>query len=152
MSVQRQVDTPAKTMPPEAEGVSPGSRSNRQTGAVAAEFALVLIPFLLVLFGIIDFGHFFWTDHVVTEAAREGARWAILNEPSNAEVQGAITQKMADGGISATPTISISGRTPRQAVTVTVTVPFEFLLLSGLVSAVTSIDTVSATVTMLHEP
>ncbi len=112
VSVQRQADTPAKTMPPEAEGVSPGSRSNRQTGGVAAEFALVLIPFLVVLFGIIDLGHFFWTDHVVTEAAREGARWAILNEPSNAEVQGAITQKMTDGGISATPTISISGRAP----------------------------------------
>lgn len=116
------------------------------------EFALILIPLLLVLFAIIDFGRFFWTDHVVTEAAREGARMAILNEPSNGEVRGIIGQTLAKGGITAAANVSISARVPGRPVNVTVTVPFEFLLLPGFVAGATGINSVSSTAVMVHEP
>lgn len=45
-------------------------------GAAAVEFALVLIPLLLILLGTIDYGYYFYLREVVTNAAREGARIA----------------------------------------------------------------------------
>jgi Flp pilus assembly protein TadG len=50
----------------------PGRRFQR--GAAAVEFALVLIPLLLILLGTIDWGWYFYVREVVANAAREGAR------------------------------------------------------------------------------
>lgn len=47
-------------------------------GLAAVEFALVLPVLLLVLFGIINFGALMYDQAVVTNAAREGARWASI--------------------------------------------------------------------------
>jgi len=49
-------------------------RLHSDSGAVAVEFALVMVPLLLILFGIIDFGFAFNNQLAVTAAAREGAR------------------------------------------------------------------------------
>jgi Flp pilus assembly protein TadG len=54
------------------------SRRQRERGASAVEFALVL-PFLLLLIGgMVDFGRFFFTQNIVVNAAREGARMRAL--------------------------------------------------------------------------
>ncbi len=45
-------------------------------GAAAIEFALVLLPFSLMLLGMIDYGWYFFVDLACTNAAREGARAA----------------------------------------------------------------------------
>jgi Flp pilus assembly protein TadG len=50
-------------------------------GSVAVEFALVLPILLLVVFGIIDFGRMLNAQITLTQAAREGARWAALGQP-----------------------------------------------------------------------
>jgi Flp pilus assembly protein TadG len=47
-----------------------------QTGAASIEFALILLPFCLLLMGMIDYGWFFFVDHICTNAVREGARRA----------------------------------------------------------------------------
>src|SRR5262245_14427877 len=49
-----------------------------QSGAEVIEFALTLPLLLLVVLGIIEFGFMFQEYEVVTNAAREGARIAIL--------------------------------------------------------------------------
>jgi Flp pilus assembly protein TadG len=46
-------------------------------GAVSVEFALCLIPLLLLLAGIIDFADAFYIKQVVTNASRSGARYGI---------------------------------------------------------------------------
>ncbi len=46
-------------------------------GAATVEFALCLIPLLLVIAGIIDFGDAFYTKQVVTNASRAGARYGV---------------------------------------------------------------------------
>lgn len=47
-----------------------------ETGAAAAEMALV-IPFLLVLmFGAVDLGNYFLSEHVVDKAVRDASRYA----------------------------------------------------------------------------
>jgi Flp pilus assembly protein TadG len=63
---------------------NPGSRSRRSRrrsrtrGQALVEFALVLPAFLLVLSGILDFGFLLYSRMTVINAAREGARQAII--------------------------------------------------------------------------
>src|SRR5882672_6276307 len=51
-----------------------------ETGAELIEFALVFPLLLLVVLGIVDFGFLFQQYEVVTNAAREGARIAVLQD------------------------------------------------------------------------
>lgn len=56
--------------------MSPRSFITDAKGTAGAEFALML-PFLLVLmFGTFELGHFFWTQHKLAEAVRDGVRYA----------------------------------------------------------------------------
>ncbi len=48
----------------------------RQDGAAAMEFALILLPLLLLIGGVMDFGHMYYMKHIITNASREGARYA----------------------------------------------------------------------------
>lgn len=50
-------------------------RRRSQEGAVAVEFALILPILLLLVAGIIDFGHYWYIGHVASDASREGARY-----------------------------------------------------------------------------
>jgi Flp pilus assembly protein TadG len=51
-----------------------GMRSER--GGVAVEFALIFPILMLLVFGIIDFGHAWYMKHLMSDASREGARYA----------------------------------------------------------------------------
>ncbi len=53
--------------------------SHRHAGQNLVEFALVIPIFLLFLFGTVEFGWLLYIDHQVTNAAREGARWAAVH-------------------------------------------------------------------------
>jgi len=46
-------------------------------GAVMVEFAIACLVFLLIIAGILDLGHAFYMQQVVTNASREGARYGI---------------------------------------------------------------------------
>ncbi|RIX32440.1 TadE/TadG family type IV pilus assembly protein [Sphingomonas edaphi] len=66
--------------------------------ASAAEFGLVLPLLLLLLFGIIDMGRFFWTLNTSEKATQIGARMAIVTTPvspdlvSKSYVNGTVTK------------------------------------------------------------
>ncbi len=47
-----------------------------QEGSAAVEFALCLLPLLLIVGGILDYGHFWYMQSVLATASREGARYA----------------------------------------------------------------------------
>ena len=51
-------------------------RGRGQEGAAAVEFALCLIPLLLIVAGIVDFGESWYMQSVLATASREGARYA----------------------------------------------------------------------------
>jgi Flp pilus assembly protein TadG len=52
------------------------SLSRDQNGAAGAEMAL-MVPFLLALmFGSFELGHYFWSEHKIVKAVRDGARFA----------------------------------------------------------------------------
>ena len=48
---------------------------SRCEGAVAVEFAFIFPVMLLIVFGIIDFGHYWYMSHLASDASREGARY-----------------------------------------------------------------------------
>ena len=51
---------------------------DHERGASAVEFALVAPVFFLLIFGIVDFGLGIWTYNNLSQAVREGARYAIV--------------------------------------------------------------------------
>jgi hypothetical protein len=49
-------------------------------GTTALEFALVLPVFLILVLGIFDFGRYFFVQHTIQYATREGARFALVGK------------------------------------------------------------------------
>ena len=45
---------------------------------VAVEFVILFPLFLLIIVGIVEFGHLFYVRHTLTNASREGARAAVV--------------------------------------------------------------------------
>ena len=64
----------------------------RGAGQSLAEFALVLPIFLLLFFAIFDLGSAVFTFNSLTNAAREGARLAIVNQDNASIIARAKTQ------------------------------------------------------------
>jgi Flp pilus assembly protein TadG len=119
------------------------ARVRSQSGAELVEFALVLPMLLLVFGGIIDFGLLLQRQQVVTNAAREGARIAVLPNYQVADVQARVTAFVREGinnssvsPVTAVTDITITpGAGPAfQAKRVQVTLAGSFLILGPIVS------------------
>ena len=54
-------------------------KNEKQRGATAVEFAIVILVFITIIFGIIEFGLLMFNQHVITNAGREGARAGIVS-------------------------------------------------------------------------
>jgi len=119
------------------------ARVRSQAGAELVEFAMVLPIMLLVFGGIVDFGLLLQRQQVVTNAAREGARLAVLPGYQEPDVQARVTQFVREGlnNNTLTPTASRTfvtldpGTGPAfQAAQVSVTLADRFLILGPIVS------------------
>ena len=104
-------------------------RRNRR-GAALVEFAVVVPVFFLMVFGMIEFGRAIMVQQVLTNAAREGARVAVLDSPTPtaSQVGTTVTSYLQKAGISGA-TVTINPTEPTTAgygapVTVTVQIPF----------------------------
>jgi Flp pilus assembly protein TadG len=133
-----------------------------ERGAELIEFALVFPTLLIVMLGIIDFGFLFQRYEVVTNAAREGARVAILPGYTDGDVQARVTQYLTTGGLTGTSTTTVGApqslSVGGQCITVrpvTVTYQHDFLFLgpvSGLMGGTSfTSKTLSATSSMRSE-
>ncbi len=71
-----------------------------ESGAELIEFALVFPLLLLVFLGIIDFGLLFRRYEVVTNAAREGARVAVLPGYEDDDVRFRVSQFLTASGLT----------------------------------------------------
>ena len=111
-----------------------------QKGAELIEFALVFPLLLLVVFGIMDFGMLFQQYEVLTNAAREGARIAVLPGYAQADVTARVTQYLTASKMTGTPTLTFAAP---QAVNVggacmtltgiTVAYPYQYLFIGKII-------------------
>ena len=70
-----------------------------RSGQAVVEFALILPVFMLMLFGAIEFGRAYYTLHLLTNAAREGARTGALPEQLESDVTGAVDGFLQNAGL-----------------------------------------------------
>ena len=119
------------------------ARARSQAGAELVEFALVLPMMLLVFGGIVDFGLLLQRQQVVTNAAREGARLAVLPGYTTADVQARVTSFVTEGlnndSLAPATAVNVVTITPGagpafQAARVEVTLSSSFLILGPIVS------------------
>jgi Flp pilus assembly protein TadG len=109
-------------------------------GSELVEMAIVLPIFVLLIMGIMDFGFLFQRYEVVVNAAREGARLAVIGTHSNASVQTRVQNYLTSSGLtgSATAQVGNTSMTVNGAnvntKTVTVIYPSSFLFLPGSVN------------------
>ncbi|MDD2391155.1 MAG: TadE/TadG family type IV pilus assembly protein [Desulfobacterales bacterium] len=80
-------------------------------GATAVEFALVLPVFLTLIFGIIDFGRYFFVQHSIQYATSEGTRLALVGKTiSGLDRTASIIKKIEDCAASAVDPLKLSIR------------------------------------------
>ena len=117
-------------------------RARSDSGAELVEFALVFPLLLLVVLGIADFGLMFQQYEVLTNAAREGARIAVLPNYASGDAQARVDQYIAAGFLSTGGTVTTTVSAPVKVqitptncmtvITVTVTYPHQYLFLGGI--------------------
>ena len=116
-------------------------------GAALIEMALTLPLMLLVSAGIFEFGRAYQTWQVLTNAAREGARIAVLPGTTDANVTARVQSYMADGQLAdaGAATVSIDraatipvGAGTTSASRITIDYPFTFMVLQPIAQLVTS--------------
>jgi hypothetical protein len=115
-------------------------RRRSERGAELIEVALTLPLLLLVVLGIIDFGFLFQRYEVVTNAAREGARVAVLPGYGDADVAARVEQYLTAAGLTAAHDPPVVDHPPPVAVggycaavtSVKVTYPHTFSFVGGI--------------------
>lgn len=136
-------------------------------GAAAVEFAILSSAFLLILGGVLDFGHAWTVQQIITNASREGARYGVAFQQTTSATRIApsslspnihdyvinnyIAQTLASG---LSPNVTITGTgyssgTKGQPVRVTVTATKSWFMLGSFISSLPT--TLTATTTMLCE-
>ena len=101
------------------------------------ETALVLMLLVTLTFAAIEYGWLFTSAGYVTNAARQGARIGARPDATSADVQSAVNTLMNNVGMGSSGysvTLSpsdVTSLTPGQALSVTVSVPYNNIEITG---------------------
>ena len=115
-------------------------RGRGQEGSAAVEFAIILPVLLLLVLGGLDMGHMYYIDHLITNASREGARYAAkytgtTAEPTSAQVSSYVKSTLNYNAFNLTNlavTKTDAGAIPNKIATVTVTAEKHWWVLGSL--------------------
>lgn len=106
-------------------------------GQSLVEFA-ILVPVLMgVVIGIFEFGRAWNVDQVLTNAAREGARLAVIETSSEGDVIEAVETALTNASLdSSLATISVDGVEDDYGspATVQIAYPYEFIFLGPIMA------------------
>jgi Flp pilus assembly protein TadG len=124
-----------------------------ERGTAILETALTLPLLLIVSVGIFEFGRGYQTWQVLTNAAREGARIAVLPGITDTVVKNRVTTYMTSGQLTApaAATITVTRNTALgagTASTVVVDYPFTFIMLQPVAQLVAGGKAVGEPLTM----
>jgi Flp pilus assembly protein TadG len=113
-------------------------RIKSERGAALLEAAITLPMLLLVAVGIFEFGRAYQTWQILTNAAREGARIAVLQGSTDSDITSRVQQYMRDGqlgavnsasiGVNRAAVLDVNGRSVF-ASDVSIDYPFSFIVL-----------------------
>ncbi len=102
--------------------------TRRTRGQAMVEFAVAFPIFIFLVMVIVDFGRGVWYNNAISNAAREGARYAIINGPdrTDEEIMQVVKDKAVGVPIQNTDIVITypDGRAPRNRVTLEVTYVF----------------------------
>ncbi len=144
--------------------VREAKRRHGRGGQAVVEFALILPLFMLLVFGTLEFGRAYYDMHLITNAARGGARIGSLPGKYESDVTSAVDASMNAVGLGGpwstsvevkdkTGTVRGGGLTAaEEGDTVSVTVSYAFSLFSGhILPGVGSSLTLKGRCTFRHE-
>lgn len=130
-------------------------------GAALVELAIVLPLLLVLIFGIIEFGLLLYNRQIITNASREAARFGIVQDiprKTGAEITAVVDAYCANHlitfGSPAPPTTVVdnsAGTNFGDDLRVTVTYPYDFLVLPNFITTLSSIQTIRADTVMKYE-
>jgi len=118
-----------------------------ERGQAMVEFALILPILILILCAIMDFGWIFFNKILVSNAAREAARYTAIHINDNSAFDSADTEAARTAALASSPalpdTLTVSVLYTDSTVTVTVSSPTQ--VLTGLTSTFFGGSTVNLT-------
>ena len=112
----------------------------RQEGAAAVEFAIILPVLMLLILGGMDLGHMLYIDHLITNAGREGARYAAKYtnppvDPTSSAISTYVKTTLNYTSFNLDNLVvsgSYAGASPNRVATVTVTADKHWWILGSL--------------------
>ena len=84
---------------------------NLETGQTLVEFAMVMLLFLTLILGIVEFGRALWTWNTIAQATRAGARFAAVEVPTSDDMRIMKVVAYNDPNASASSTPVVPGLT-----------------------------------------
>lgn len=136
-------------------------REQRERGASLIEFAIILPLLLVVLFGIVEFGFILYDKVMITNAAREGARYGILARSpryTEVEIQNRVssycTTNLISFGGAASPQVNVTFPATLifgENLVVNVTYQYRFLFVPNFVPGLPQSLNLSSTAVMKYE-
>jgi Flp pilus assembly protein TadG len=130
------------------------NRFRSQKGAALLEAAITIPLILMICVGIFEFGRAYQTWQVLTNAAREGARAAIISGTTDVDVTTRVRNYMQGGALPgyATATVTITHNVPLTGpdtgTQVQINYPFQFIVLQPVVRLVAPNATTGSPITM----
>lgn len=131
-------------------------RWKNQEGASIVEFSVLAPLFVVLLFGLVEFGLSIYSKEVLANASREGARLGVVYSTprkSAGEITARVQEYLTKAGFTDTATINVTGAqgTSGSPLRVTVSYPYNFQVLPPFVSGLTGTITLTADTVMLME-
>ena len=135
-------------------------RIKSERGAALLEAAITLPMLLLVAVGIFEFGRAYQTWQILTNAAREGARIAVLPDSTSGDITSRVQQYMRDGqlgavngatiGVNRSAVLDVNGRSV-SASDVSIDYPFSFIVLQPVARLVAPTTSLGGAIVMRAE-
>jgi Flp pilus assembly protein TadG len=118
-------------------------RLRNQRGAALLEAAITIPLILLISVAIFEFGRAFQTWQVLTNAAREGARMAVINGTTDEQIRTRVRDYLDSGGLALARSTDVNVQVVRDvpfgqsnASQITINYPFNFMVLNPIVRLV----------------
>jgi Flp pilus assembly protein TadG len=146
-----------------------GRSSGKRRGATVVETGVVMIPVTMLLFAIFEFGWLLMNWNVLNNAAREGCRYALVNNTSptiTSDVQTVVNSSMATtnrnfsnftitvsgshNGVSTSTTSGINALVAGDLISVTVQGQYRFMNVIPFMQMPATV-TITSNVTMVCE-